>query len=167
METVNQDANTQDTNTQAPEKEPERTFTQAEMDAVIGDRLARERAKYADYNDLKAKAQAYDAAQEADKSDLQKATERADALEKELNALKTANQERELKDKVSAETGVPASLLRGSTEDELKAQAQAILDFAKPQKGYPAVKDAGEVTKVSGGSTRDQFKDWFNDALGK
>ena len=42
----------------------ERTFTQAEMDAIIGDRLKRERAKYADYEDVKAKAQQFDAAQE-------------------------------------------------------------------------------------------------------
>ena len=42
-ETVNQEQNT----------EPEKTFTQAELDAIVGDRLKRERAKYADYSDLK------------------------------------------------------------------------------------------------------------------
>jgi len=53
------------TPTQGAPAEPERTFTQAEMDAIIGDRLKRERAKYADYEDVKAKAQQFDAAQEA------------------------------------------------------------------------------------------------------
>ena len=38
-----------DNATQGAPAEPERTFTQAEMDAIIGDRLKRERAKYADY----------------------------------------------------------------------------------------------------------------------
>ena len=29
-----------------------KTFTQAEVDAIIGDRLAREKSKYVDYEDL-------------------------------------------------------------------------------------------------------------------
>ena len=33
----------------------EKTFTQAEMDAIIEGRLAREKQKYADYEDLKEK----------------------------------------------------------------------------------------------------------------
>lgn len=51
------------------------------MDAIIGDRLARERAKYADYSELKQKAEAYDQAEELSKSELQKATERAERAE--------------------------------------------------------------------------------------
>ena len=47
----------------------------AEMNAIISDRLSRERSKYADYDDLKAKAQQFDAAQEAGKTELQKANE--------------------------------------------------------------------------------------------
>ncbi len=39
---------------------PEKTFTQGEMDAIIGERLAREREKYADYDILKAKAAKFD-----------------------------------------------------------------------------------------------------------
>ena len=34
----------------------DKTFTQAEMDSIIEGRLARERQKYADYDDLKEKA---------------------------------------------------------------------------------------------------------------
>jgi len=139
-ETVNQEAT-------ATAAEPERTFTQSEMDAIIGDRLKRERAKYSDYEDLKSKADAYDAAAEASKSDLQKATERADALAAELDALKKANQERELRERISAETGVPASLLRGSSEEDLKAQAEAIKGFARSvtPASYPAIRDGGET----------------------
>ena len=40
----------------AGEQQTERTFTQAEMNAIIADRLNRERTKYADYDALKAKA---------------------------------------------------------------------------------------------------------------
>ena len=34
----------------------ERTFTQAELDAIVSDRLKRERSKYEGFEDLKAKA---------------------------------------------------------------------------------------------------------------
>ena len=50
-ETVNQETN----GTAAAQQEP-RTFTQDEVNAIVADRLTRERAKYADYDDLKAKA---------------------------------------------------------------------------------------------------------------
>ena len=110
---------------------PERTFTQAEMNAIIADRLSRERAKYADYDALKKKADQFDAAQEAGKTELQKANERAAALQTQVDALTRANEVREVRGKVSAATGVPAELLSGETEEACKAQAQAILKFAK------------------------------------
>ena len=72
-ETVHQEPTTP----AAEGQQPERTFTQAEMNAIISDRLSRERSKYADYDDLKAKAQQFDAAQEAGKTELQKANEKA------------------------------------------------------------------------------------------
>ena len=77
-ETVNQEATT------TTATEPERTFTQTEVDAIVRDRLQRERNKYADYEAYKEKAEKFDAAEEAQKSELQKATERASALEAEL-----------------------------------------------------------------------------------
>lgn len=135
-ETVNQDT-TMETS--------EKTFTQAEMDAIIGDRLKRERAKYSDYEDLKTKAAAFDAAEEASKSDLQKANERAESLQAELDAIKRSNQERELRERISQETGVPSALLRGNSEEDLRAQAEAIKGYAQTATKYPNVRDAGEV----------------------
>ncbi len=152
METVNQDTN-------QVQEEP-RTFTQEEVDKIVGDRLQRERAKYADFEALKEKAAKFDAAEEAQKSELQKATERAEALQKELDILKHADSVRSIRDKVATETGVPASLLNADDEEGCKVQAKAILEFAKPQ-GYPVVKDSGEVRETSGGATRDKFKDWY------
>jgi len=152
METVNQDTN-------QVQEEP-RTFTQEELDRIVGERLQRERAKYADFEALKEKAAKFDAVEEAQKSELQKATERAEALQKELDILKHADSVREIRNKVATETGVPASLLNADDEEGCKVQAKAILEFAKPQ-GYPVVKDSGEVRKTSGGATRDKFKDWY------
>lgn len=154
METVNQD------NTAVETQQEERTFTQSEMNAIIQERVARERGKYADYDDLKAKAAQYDEAQEASKSDLQKAVEKANALQTQLDALTKANEVAGIRSKVASATGVPAELLSGDTEEACTAQAEAILKFAKPT-AYPSVRDGGSPTKTNGGSTRDQFAEWF------
>lgn len=148
-----------------PTAEPERTFTQAEMNAIIRDRVNREKEKYADYETLKEKAGKYDAAEEAAKSDLEKETERANALQQQLNELLRKDTLRQVREKVAQETGVPADLLFGDSEEACKAQAEGILKFARPQ-GYPSVKDGGEVVKPgSGASTSQQFADWLNESL--
>lgn len=149
----------------AAQPEQQRTFTQTELDAIIRDRLIREREKYADYETLKDKAQRFDAAEEAGKSELQKAQDKANALQAQLDALVKANSVNEIRAKVAQETGVPVNLLSGDTEEACKTQAQGILAFAKPA-GYPQVRDAGEVNKSAGtGKTRDQFASWFNENL--
>lgn len=151
-ETVNQETKTMESS--------ERTFTQSEMDAIIGERLARERAKYADYDTMKQKAEQFDAAEEASKSELQKATERAEALQKQVDAMLKADTARQIRDKVAKETGVPAHLLTAETEEACAEQAKAIMAFAQPS-GYPAVKDAGEVTKKTKGNAQEEFAEWF------
>lgn len=144
--------------------EPERTFTQSELDAIVRDRLARERGKYADYEELKSKATKFDEAEEASKSELQKATEKANALEAQLTALTKEKETNELRSKIAVELGVPAGLLTADTEEELRKQAEGILAFAKPTE-YPSVRDAGEVTKTAGMSTKQQFAKWADEAF--
>jgi hypothetical protein len=138
-----------------------RTFTQDEVNAIVGKRLAEEKGKYSDYEDLKAKAAKYDEAEEANKSELQKATERAKSLEDELNNLKKAEEVRTVREKIASETGVPANLLTSDTEEACKAQAEAILAFSKPT-SYPNVKDGGEVHHTTASKPEDQFKEWFD-----
>lgn len=157
METVNQEQ------TATQEQATEKTFTQAELDAVLAERLQRERSKYADYASLKQKAEAYDQSVEANKTELQKATDRADALQKELNGIKREAQVRDIRNKVAKETGVPADLLTAETEEECTAQANAIKAFAQPT--YPNVYDGGEPTGQKKQSTAQQFADWFNQSF--
>lgn len=158
-ETVNQDV----TNNTAEEQAApaDRTFTQAEVDAIVKERLTRDRVKYADYEALRSKAQKLDEIEEASKTELQKAQERANALDGELKALKQANAVRELRQKIATETGVPVGLLSATTEDELREQATGIMEFARP--GYPVIRDGGELPALphSKRSTREQFADWF------
>ena len=137
----------------------EKTFSQAELDAVVKDRLKREREKYADFDALKAKAEKFDELEAANKSELEKANEEVEKLKKELTEIKTAETVREIRESVAKETGIPAHLLTGKTEEECKAQALAIADFAKPAP-YPVVKDGGEINNIGKSTTRQQFADW-------
>ena len=152
-ETVNQA-------TQSAEGE-QKTFTQEEVNSIVAERLGRDRQKYADYDSLKQKAEEFDRLQEANKTELQKATERAEILEKELAGIKKTNEIRDIRSKISKETGVPVELLTADTEEECKSLAEAINAFAKP-KSYPNVQDGGEVTGNIKQSNSKQFADWFN-----
>lgn len=121
-ETVNQEMNGN-----APAQQENRTFTQDEVNAIVADRLARERAKYADYDDLKAQAG------------------KTDALQQQLDAIAADKARREMKQKVSDATGVPVDLLTGETEEACTAQAQAIRAYTNP---YPNVKDGGTAGAI-------------------
>lgn len=82
----------------------------------------------------------------------------------ELEGLKRSNSIRDIRDKISKETGVPASLLTGETEEACKTQAEAIRDFAKPS-GYPSIRDGGEVHTQGATATRDKFAEWLDQSL--
>lgn len=123
----------------------ERTFTQSELNAIVTDRLSRAQEKYKDYEALKEKAAQFDAAQEAGKTELQKATERAEALQKQVEAFTKAETLRSVREKVSKETGVPAELLYGEDEETCTAQAQTILKYMKPSGSGTVVKDGGDA----------------------
>lgn len=152
------------TQEQVTDQTEEKTFTQAELNAIVQRRVAETMAKYENYEELKEKAQKFDTIEEESKSELQKATERADALQKQLDSMKREESLRTIRVKVSEETGVPVSLLAGETEEECQEQAKAILAFAKPG-DYPAVKDGGEVVRTGKRTTQQQFVEWANKVL--
>ena len=164
METVNQaemqnqEATTQEDGQEQSQQEAKKdTFTQEDVNRMIQKRVA----KYADYEALKEKAAKLDELEEANKTELQKATERAEELEKQLEALKTAELIRTVRDEVSQATGVPAGLLTAETKEDCEEQARQILTFAK-KPAYPQVKDAGEAGGNTKKATRDQFAEWLD-----
>lgn len=140
-----------------------RTFTQEEVNAIVGKRLAEEKGKYSDYEEIKAKAAKFDEAEEANKSELQKAMERANNLEAELNGLKKSEEIRQTRERIATETGIPANLLTGDTEESCKAQAEAIKAFATPN--YPKVKDGGEVPRTTSGNAKADFAEYMTQIL--
>lgn len=104
--------------------------TQEELDELISDRLARERSKYADYEDLKLKAAEFDG-QVAKLNETNKALEEkvlaSTALIDDLNKKVSKYEIDSVKTKVCLEMELPyelASRLNGVSEEEIKADAE-------------------------------------------
>ena len=134
----------------------EKTFTQAEMDAIIGERLARERSKYADYDEVKAKAAKFDEAEEASKSELQKAVEERDKLKAQVDRLNAEKAHADAVAKAAAEHGVDAALLaRMSGDVDENAQFLKAQMAGKPMYGH--VPDAGESVPPSANKTNGEM----------
>lgn len=162
-ETVNQENATVENEIPAEEK----TFTQKELDSIVAERLKRERSKYEGFDELKAKAAKFDELEEASKTELQKATERAEKLQTELDSIKKSQELKNLRESVAKEAGIPLesmSLLTGETEEVLKDQAKTIMSMLNPST-YPQVPDSGEVHNVGTPSVRDLFGAWANTQL--
>ncbi|MDR2372924.1 MAG: DUF4355 domain-containing protein, partial [Bifidobacteriaceae bacterium] len=107
--------------------------SQEELDRIISERLARERAKFGDYEDLKAKAAKWEEAEDAAKSEAQRAIERAEKAEAALKDREAKDALAALRAEVAAakaEAGLPAGaadLLAGSTREELEASADKLV----------------------------------------
>lgn len=159
-ETVNQGNNTNEGN-----EGTSKTFTQAEVNAIVGDRLARAAEKYSDYDALKEKAAKFDEIEEQNKSELEKAQEKIASLQAMVDSNNKATKLRELHEKVAKEKGVPVELIVGEDEESCNSYADELLKF-KGSNSYSRIKDNGEVKhSTSGETTASQFADWFNRAF--
>lgn len=129
--------------------------TQEQFDAAIKSRLARERekarAEFADYEELKARA------------------ERADELQRQLDAAAAERAEREraeelerLRARVSEETGVPAALIAGEDEESMAAFAKGVSDFARPS--APTLGSSGTFAQKA--SERSEMSEFVSQLLG-
>ena len=95
--------------------------TQEELDAVIGDRLKRERKtvseQFKDYGDLKKKAEKYD-------TDIAALNQTISEQDVKIKGYETAS----VKTRIAREEGIPFELvdrLSGETEDDIRADAKA------------------------------------------
>ena len=118
---------------QEPVEEFKAITSQEDFDKAIQSRIARERAKFADYDDVKAKADKLIEIENANKTEAQKQAERTAELERENAELKAGKTRAE----VAAAKGVPSELLSGSTKEELEASADALIKFRGEQGSKP------------------------------
>lgn len=137
---------TEETNSQGQDgaKEFEAITSQEDFDKAIQARIARERAKFADYEQLKADAAELSKIRESQKTAEEKQQEALAAAQRELADLRAAKDRAE----VAAAKGVPAGLLAGSTREELEAAADALIQFkGDAHSGYVASKEGTSQNK--------------------
>ncbi len=139
-----------------------KTFTQAEVDRIVAQRLKRAKADAAEMEELREKAKRLDELEQANQTELERAQKAYADASAELESLKREAAHKALVDRVAASKAVPASLLHGTTEEELEASADAVLAFAKARPGMPA--DKGGAAAAPKGVTEEQLSKVKNQA---
>jgi hypothetical protein len=127
MSEENSNAGTPPADQGGNEPQNEGKLTQAEVDAIVADRLARERKKYADYSDLKKASEELAELKKSQMTELEKL--KADLAEKdkllqEKDTVITGFTLKEMKAAKLAEAGVAAEWIdsvSGTTEEEVAA----------------------------------------------
>ena len=128
-----------------------KTFTQEEVNAIVEKRISRVKSTPpSDYEELKAKAAKYDEAQEAAKSDLQKATESADKWKAKYEELKAESDRREAVSAAAAEYKVDAAMLARMSGDVVE-NAKFLAERAAAEPKYGDLHDMGEKNKANPG----------------
>ena len=138
-----------------------RTFTEDKVNEIVRDRLAREREKYADYEDAKAKAKQTDELKAA----LETLTQERDAANVELEGLKAQKEHAQLAAKVAQDAGIPAEavlMLRGDTEEEL---AENVASLLKLIPAHPLRTDDGGSAAPVAKTTAQKFADSLENVL--
>lgn len=105
-----------------------KSFTQEQVDQIVEKRLAKERGKYKDYDELKSKAMKLDEMENA-------------ALRKQIDDAAAEKQHAEWVSEVAKDKDVPAELLRGGSKEELEAHADLLRAALHPASKPPRVKN--------------------------
>jgi hypothetical protein len=148
--------------------------SQQDFDAALKGRLDRERSKYADYNDLKAKADMLDQIEQANLSELDKANGRITSAETERDKAKqdAARVRKAVQYGLSLE--IADEFLTGTDEETLDAQAKRLSDLmaekanaeADRKKKHPIVSKEGTSTN-SGTTTEDDDREFARTFFGR
>ena len=147
---------TEETNEQGSTVEP--IASQEALDKIVQTRIARERAKFADYDEIKAKADKLAELEESQKTEAQKAQERLEAAEKRAAELESKATRAE----VAAAKGVPVELLSGSTQAELEASADALIAFKGKPSGPVVPREGTPRNSSSEDPMREFARNLFN-----
>ncbi|MBT1181204.1 hypothetical protein JS531_04290 [Bifidobacterium sp. CP2] len=142
---------------------PAKSFSQTEVDAIVEKRIARVKSQYADYDELKAKAVKYDEAEDAGRSALEKAQAQAAKYKAQFDQLTTQRQQEQWKTAASEQYGVPVSLLHGSTQEDIEANAKALKEWHDPKpKGLSVPNPAQQPARPSKTTIAQDFENSFN-----
>ena len=130
--------------------------SQDELNAVIKDRIDRERAKFSDYKDVKAKAARLDEIEQANQTEAEKAAKRVAELEAELNNTRRDS----LRLKIASAHGITDAddidlFLTGTDEETLTRQAKRLADREADRKknGNHAPREGNNPNPTGGGTS--------------
>ena len=135
--------------------------SQDELNRIIGERV--KRAKPADYDDLKAKADRLDQIEQANKTEAEKTAERIAKLEQELNSTRATA----LRARVQAKHGISDEdaelFLTATDEDTLTKQAERLAQRAadRAKNGNRAPLQGRTPTASDGGDGREVARQLF------
>jgi hypothetical protein len=132
-----------------------KTFTQADVDRIVSERVARERAKYPDYDELKAKA----ADADKTKSKLDKMAEQVEAITKRAETAEIETARHRVAEKLGL-TAKEAKRLNGKTYEELLSDGNELVEdleidveARKKGKGETGRKPAGDADNEGDGDS--------------
>lgn len=123
--------------------------------ARVEEEKAKLEAKYAGYDEYKAKAAKYDANESGNAAKLEAADKKIEALTKEITTLKATAERETLIGQIAKDTGLDRDVidrLKGDG-DELKANAKALKDSLKPNLGLPTPPASKTATATTGNMT--------------
>lgn len=130
----------------------EKTFSQDELNSIVSDRLNKEKEKYEkQVKELNEKAEAYEKQIATFTSQLEEINKKVATHETEIQERDSKIQQYEtqsVKMRVAHEIGIPyelASRLSGTTEEEIKADAESIKGLLGQQKAVPPLKGTEDV----------------------
>ncbi|OJU39689.1 MAG: hypothetical protein BGN97_00265 [Microbacterium sp. 69-10] len=155
-----QTTGTEETTNEQQQEQPQKfqaITSQEDFDKAIQTRIARERAKYSDYDQLKADAAELATIRDSQKTEAQKLQDERDQAKQEAATERSAR----LRAEVAADKGVPAALLSGSTQEELEASAAALIAFRGEQQN-----DSSRLhVENEGNQSKRAAADWLRDAV--
>ena len=123
--------------------------------ARVEEEKAKLEAKYAGYDEYKAKAAKYDAGEGDNAAKLEAADKKIESLTNEIAALKATAERETLIGQIAKDTGLGRdviSRLKGDG-DELKVNAKALKDSLRPNIGLPTPPAGATATSTTGNMT--------------
>lgn len=123
--------------------------------ARVEEEKAKLEAKYAGYDEYKAKAAKYDANESDNAAKLEAADKKIESLTNEITTLKATAERETLIGQIAKDTGLGRdviSRLKGDG-DELKANAKALKDSLRPNLGLPTPPAGATATSTTGNMT--------------
>lgn len=120
--------------------------TQEEFDNAIKERLAREKSKYSDYDQLKSRVTELEKENGGLKSTIEANNQSKADADKQLEEMKNQISNYEtasLRTRVALQYGLPYDLadrLQGTDEESFKADAERLAGYMKPKESIPPLK---------------------------